>query len=126
MIAVGSDPTDTEESAVHMALSEHLLPGPTAERFTLARELGADGVELLFGPYAPEQHLLWRAGGPAELRQRAAVAGVALPSVLAAYFNEHPLGDPDAAARRRHALVLERLLDACSEAGISLIVLPLL
>jgi len=126
MIAAGFGRDYLEGSSVRIALSEHLASGPAAERLALARQLGADGVELLLGAYAPEQHLLWRPGGPAELRERAATAGVGLASVHAAYFSEHPLSDSDAATRRRHALILDRLLDACNEAGIATIVLPLL
>jgi sugar phosphate isomerase/epimerase len=110
---------------MRIAVSEHLVPGTFRERLAAARELGADGLELLFGPHGHEQHLLWRADGPAGLRSLAEAAGVPLASVFAGYFHERPLSHPDAATRRLHALALERLRDACAEAGVGVLVLPL-
>src|SRR5438552_826362 len=108
--------------AVPIAISEHVLPGPGAERFARAKELQADGVELRFGPYDVEQHPLWQAEGPTMLRAQAQAAGVVLPSVYAGYFHQFPLHAADPASRRRHAQVLERLLDACAEAGVVILV----
>src|SRR5262249_9637142 len=63
---------------MRIALSEHLVRAPAAERFAHARELGADGVELTVGPHAFEQHPLWRPGGAALVRSQAEAAGVAV------------------------------------------------
>jgi sugar phosphate isomerase/epimerase len=98
----------------------------TADRFARARELHADGVELRFGPHDFEQHSLWQPEGPHALRTQARDADVVLPSVFAGYFHAFPLGAAEAAARRQHAQVLDRLLDACSAAEVPVIVLPLL
>jgi len=111
---------------VQIALSEHAFHGPAAERFTPVRQLQVDGVELRFGPYDFERHPLWQPGGPCWLRAQAQLAGVALPSVYGGYFHAYPLSVPDAAARQRHSQVLDRLVDACAEAGVAVLVLPLL
>ncbi len=111
---------------VRIAVSEHVLHGSALERLDLARELQADGVELRFGPYDFEQHPLWLPGGPKTLRAQAQAAGLALPSVYGGYFQQFPLSAADPAARRRHGQVLDRLLDACAEAGVAVLVLPLL
>ncbi len=108
-----------------IAISEHVLPGPASERLARARELQADGVELRFGPHDFEQHPLWQADGPKTLRTQAQAAGIALPSVYAGYFHQFPLSAADPAARRQHGQVLERLLEACAETGVAVLVLPL-
>lgn len=109
---------------MRVAVNEALVPVPPAERFTVARGLGAEGVELTFGPHGYDQHALWRPGGPATLKTEAAAAQIMLPSVFAGYFLDHPLTADDPAERRRAAGVLDRLLDACAEAGVGAVVLP--
>src|SRR5207302_686739 len=94
------------------------------EHFARARELGADGVELLVGPHAFEQHALWPPGGAAAVRAQAEAAGVAVASVRAGVVLDRPPHAADPAARRRAGQTLERLLDACAECGAAL-VLPL-
>src|SRR5207253_11173515 len=110
---------------VRIALREHLVGLAPAGRLAAARDLGADGVELTLGPHALDRHLLWRDGGPALLRAQAQAAGVAVPSVFAGFLLDQPLHAADPSARRRAGLTLERLLDACAEAGIAAVVLPL-
>jgi sugar phosphate isomerase/epimerase len=110
---------------VPIALSEHLVSAPAAERLPGVRQLGADGVELIVGPHAVEQHPLWQPGGPTLLRTQAQMAGVAVPSVFAGFVLDQPPHAADPAMRRRAVQTLEHLLDACAEAGIAAVVLPL-
>lgn len=111
---------------MYLAVSEDLLPATDSGRWSLARELGADGVELLFGPHDFERHELWQTGGPARLKGAVQAAGLLLPSVSAGYFLDHPLTHPDSLHRQRSAGVLDRLLEAAAEAGATQVVLTLL
>jgi sugar phosphate isomerase/epimerase len=111
---------------VQIAIRTNLPPSPEHARFAAVRELGAEGIELTFGPHDYEHHALWRPGGPASLRLQARENGVAIPSVFAGYVLDHPLTHADSTAWCRSRAVLERLLDAAAEAEVSVIVLPLL
>jgi sugar phosphate isomerase/epimerase len=110
---------------MQIAVGEHVVGGFSPGKLREVRGLGADGAELVFGPHAHERHALWSADGPTSVRQAVADAGLVVASVFAGYFHEHPLTHPDSTARRRHALVLERLLDACAAVGTPTLVIPL-
>src|SRR5262245_6559753 len=64
-------------ATVPIAIRANLAPSAENARLAAARELGADGVELTFGPHDYEHHALWRPGGPASLRLQARENGVA-------------------------------------------------
>ncbi len=110
---------------MYFAVGDYVTHGSPEEGFAAARALGADGVEVRFGPQDAERHPLLRPGEPAALRSAARAAGVALPSVYVGYWTAHPLSVKDADARRRHADVLDRLIPAAVEVGARVIVLPL-
>jgi hypothetical protein len=110
---------------MRIALRENLVQAPAGERFARARDLGADGLELLVGPHGVEQHPLCRPGGSALVRSQAQAAGVAVASVFAGAVLEQAPHGKDPAARRRDGQALERLLDACAECGGSALSLPL-
>jgi sugar phosphate isomerase/epimerase len=110
---------------VPIAIRADLLPTPENASFAAARDLGADGIELVFGPHDYDHHALWRPGGPATLRQQARDNGVAIASVLAGFLLDHPLTHPDSTSRSRALSVMERLVEAAAEAEIPVLVLPL-
>jgi sugar phosphate isomerase/epimerase len=110
---------------VPIAIRADLVKSPDNDRFAAARELGADGLELVFGPHDYEHHALWRPGGPADLRALARESGVAISSVLAGYLLDHPFTHPDSAVRSRSLSALERLVEAAAEAEVPVLVLPL-
>lgn len=85
--------------------------------FQLAREMGFDGVELVFGAQNFEQNPLWTPQGAADLRAKAVAAGVEIPSVCAVYYNERGLAAPDPELRRTGVEVLLSLIDRCADAG---------
>ncbi len=103
---------------------ESALGPDRAARFALARELGFDGVELMFGAQEYEQLHLWTIPGAARVRRLAAEAGVALPSVCATYFNRYGFVSDDAAVRRQSLDVLRRLCETAAEAGLRTILIP--
>lgn len=99
--------------------------GPDRDaRFALARELGFDGVELIFGAQDYEQLHLWTILGAARVRRLATDAGVALPSVCATYFNRYGFVSADAAVRWQSLDVLHRLCETAAEAGLRTILIP--
>jgi L-ribulose-5-phosphate 3-epimerase len=99
--------------------------GPDRDaRFALAREMGFDGVELMFSALDYEQLHLWTIPGAARVRRLATDAGVALPSVCATYFNWYGFVSDDAAVRRQSLDVLHRLCETAAEAGLRTILIP--
>jgi sugar phosphate isomerase/epimerase len=110
---------------VHVAVGDYVAGGLDSDSFARARALGADGVELRFGPQDIEHHALLQAGMSARLRSQARAAGILVPSVYAGYIASHPLSDPDTALRSRHAAVVANVVEAAAEVGARVIVIPL-
>lgn len=106
------------------AIVESVLGPDRDARFALARELGFDGVELMFGAQEYEQLHLWTIPGAARVRRLAAEVGVALPSVCATYFNRYGFVSDDPAVRRQSLDVLRRLCETAAEAGLRTILIP--
>lgn len=106
-----------------IALGDYVLHG--ADPFADARTLGADGVELRFGPQDAVGHPLLEAGTAAAWRSRARAAGLALPSIYAGYIAGHSPDNPEPEAQRRVGDTLSHLLTAAEAAGTRVLVLPL-
>ena len=87
------------------------------DEFQLAAEAGFDGVQLVFGANNHEQNVLWTDEGVAELKARAAAAGIAIPSVCGGYYNQRGLADHDEALRKSGVDVLLHLIDTCADVG---------
>jgi sugar phosphate isomerase/epimerase len=104
-----------------LAILDHHLQVPDTEVFTVVRRLGLDGVELGVGLYRLEGHPLLQPDGPATLRQRAEAQGVAIASVSAGFLRQCAPGEE---ARQRSVEVVARLLEACAEAGVPMLHLP--
>ncbi len=99
------------------ALAGWRLPGPAAEALRLAREVGADGVQLdLGGPGRGEW--LDAPGRPADLRAWAESTGVRLFAVAGNHLNDVGLTTP--AARP----VLERLVETARSLAAPLAFVP--
>lgn len=93
------------------------------EEFAHARAAGLGAIEWIYDAHGLGLNPLESAGGIAEIRALAAACGVAVRSVCADYFMEHPLdGTPGAA--RRWVERLEWLLGQAASLGATRIVLP--
>ncbi len=105
-----------------IGILEHLLHVCEDRLFAVAREVGLDGVALSCGAYDGEQWTILKPGGPERLRAQAADAGVELPALSAGYFCRVGLL-PEAS--EKPVELLGRLVQACAQAGIPLLHLPL-
>jgi len=102
-----------------------VLDEPLPQAFTVARELGFDGVELDWHDLAEAQP-----GGPlgpehrAELRQAAAAAGVEIPSVAAHFLNRIGLAGPDQAQQQLGLESVRAGIELCQDLGASVLLVP--
>ncbi len=110
---------------MRIAILEHLLRVAEDRLFATAAELGFDGVELSFGAYDADERTILQPGGPARLREQADAAGVRMPSLSAGCFTRLGLGADGAGGASDARTLLGRLIDACAEAGVTFVHLPL-
>lgn len=87
--------------------------------FTLVRKAGFDGIEWLFDG---EENPLLSADGRLRIRELIGAYGVEIPSVSADYLMFFPIFG---ATKAKSVAVLKRLIEACGEAGIRRINIPL-
>jgi sugar phosphate isomerase/epimerase len=110
---------------VRIAVRELALQVPASERLTRARECGADGIELCFGPYEFDNHPFLQLDGAAVLQQRSQALGIELTSAYAGHLHDASLADADVVRRQRQISALARLIDASGRAGVRVVVVPL-
>ncbi len=85
----------------------------------LAPSAGLAGLEWVYGPYGARENPIMTAAGRGEIRREAERHGVAVRSLCADWFKDHPLvRDPDAGPQMRH------LIEAAGDAGITRVVMP--
>ncbi len=92
--------------------------------FERAAEAGLDGIEWIDDTYGEGENPLWLPGGLDELRAASARHGVALHSICADWFMEHPLLRCSDAERAVRLQRLAALIGLAAQLGIGRIVLP--
>lgn len=104
---------------------QNVLGEPLGTVFTVAHDLGFDGVELDWmdpaevragGPLAPERR--------AAVREAAQAAGVAIPSVCAHFLNNGGLASPDAALQKVGVNAVREGIALCRDLGASVLLVP--
>jgi L-ribulose-5-phosphate 3-epimerase len=94
------------------------------EEFDTARAVGFDLIEFVFEGPEVDRHPLLTHEGRQRIRDRIAASGVAVDSICADYFMDHPLHRGDAADRVAALGVLERLIEGAAAVGARLIEIP--
>lgn len=89
------------------------------EEFSLAREVGFDGIEWIFDG---EENPLLNSSGRRSVRKLIRGSGVEIPSVSADYLMFNPIFG---VTKKKSVAVLKKLISACGELGISRINVPL-
>jgi hexulose-6-phosphate isomerase len=97
--------------------------GRWREEFAGARRAGLQAIEWIYDSHGAGVNPLETTDGIAEIRALAAASGVAVRSICADYFMEHPL-EGSAGADRRWVEQLEWVLGQASILGAGRIVLP--
>ncbi len=104
--------------------------------FAMGRELGFDGLEILFVELEYQKEILWTREGVRQLRRLAEATGLELPSCCAGRYNRRGFVNPDPAVREECVEIMLRgfvnpdpavreecveimlhLIDTCSDAG---------
>jgi len=85
--------------------------------FTMGRELGFDGLEILFVELEYQKEILWTREGVRQLRRLAEATGLELPSCCAGRYNRRGFVNPDPAVREECVEIMLRLIDTCTDAG---------
>ncbi|MGH2368440.1 MAG: sugar phosphate isomerase/epimerase family protein [Chloroflexota bacterium] len=93
-----------------------------AEALALARDLGFDGVEMNLGRDY-ESNPLWSADGRRSVVSAAAGAGVAVPSLCLGMLNRGGFAN-DAATRARARDIVMRAIEAATDVGAKVLLLP--
>jgi hexulose-6-phosphate isomerase len=102
-----------------------VLGEPIPQVFSVAKELGFDGVELDWsdpsqaqpgGPLGPEHR--------AEIRAAAQNAGVEIPSVAAHFLNRGGLASPDAENQRFGLEAVRTGIELCKDLGAKVLLVP--
>lgn len=107
-----------------LAIPDHLLRVPPLEAFSLARDLGSEGIEITVSSYSVESHPLFDAEGVSALTRKASELGLAIGSASASFVTRWGLVDPQAEVRQRCVSMLERLMNACQAAAVPVLHLP--
>jgi hexulose-6-phosphate isomerase len=92
--------------------------------FSRAAEAGLDAIEWIYDTYGEGENPLEDDKGTSELRSLQERHGIAVQSVCADYFMEHPLLRGSSGGREHFVERLLWLLHRCERAGIRRIVLP--
>jgi L-ribulose-5-phosphate 3-epimerase len=92
--------------------------------FPRAAEAGLDAIEWIYDAYGEDVNPLGTDEGVAEMDRLCEQHGVAVVSVCADYFMDHPFLRVSAAERARLVEKLRWLLVRCRAAGITRVVLP--
>jgi len=93
------------------------------EEFALARSVGFGAIEFVFEG-EPLRHPLLDTAGLRRIRAEIDRTGVAVDSVCADYFMEHPFHGVSASAHAASVEVLERLVRAARTVGVRIVVVP--
>jgi L-ribulose-5-phosphate 3-epimerase len=101
-----------------IGLNAGIFPGrpAPAEAIRLAREAGAEGLELNLGEEGPFS-LQSSEAELREIRRAAEAEGVELPTIHCGLHWRYPLTDPDEAVRRKGLEVLSRTLEVGATIG---------
>lgn len=94
------------------------------DEFARAAEAGLDSIEWIYETYGADRNPLCTDAGVVGLRRLGDRHGVAVRSVCADYFMEHPLVRASASELAGRVAHLEWLVDRCRRAGIERAVLP--
>lgn len=92
--------------------------------FPRAAEAGLDAIEWIYDAYGEDVNPLATDAGVAEMDRLCEQHGVAVVSVCADYFMDHPFLRVSADERRRLVEKLRWLLERCRAAGVTRVVLP--
>lgn len=100
--------------------------GSWEEEFRRARTLGFDCIEWLFEDEGYEHNPLWTEEGVHCINQVIQDHGVAVTSVCADYFMDHPFFRVSSEECARSVMVLKRLIEQAAHIAAKVILVPLL
>lgn len=101
-----------------------MLREPLDTMFTVAKEIGFDGVEYCIGGDYRES-LLWQEGGAERLRALADRDGMEISSLSPGIFSSLNPIVPDAAKRAEGREVLTHVIEVCPPLGTDIILVPM-
>ena len=94
------------------------------KEFSLAKEVGLDGIEFILDYNEVELNPLFYNGGISEIQRISNETGVQVKTICADYFMEQPLHSTDKEISDRSLEVLRKLFAASEQLGITDIVIP--
>jgi hexulose-6-phosphate isomerase len=94
------------------------------EEFPLAAGAGLDAIEWIYDSVSEVDNPIGTANGLAEMRGLSEQYGIAVVSVCADYFMEHPLARGSEAEQEARIKKLIWLLERCEAAGVRRVVIP--
>jgi hexulose-6-phosphate isomerase len=107
--------------------ARQLFPSATwRQEFGLAAQSGFDCLEWLVTADRLSDNPICTASGVAEIAAQCAATGVTVPSLCADCFIARPFVHVDQAARRDSIAILEGLIEQSAQAGIAVVLIPLL
>ena len=99
-------------------IRDNMLNAPLEAVFSVAKDLGFDGVEFCVGRGDYRENILWKDGGVEKLKDLADAAGVEIPSVSLGVFTRLHLALPEAEKRAEGVEVLTHVIAACATGDI--------
>ena len=94
------------------------------DEFALAKAAGLNAIEWIYDAYGEDVNPLASEQGIDEMRQLSKASGIAVRSLCADYFMDHPFLRTTQAERSALIKKMERLLERCSMIGIIRVVIP--
>jgi sugar phosphate isomerase/epimerase len=109
---------------MRLALADYLLRQAENNLGEAARQVGAEGLELTYGPVAGAERPWFQAEGPSAWKKQTQDHGLLPASLSVTYFWWHRLFETGPEQQREHQQLLLRLLEQAGQAGIPVLHLP--
>ena len=105
-------------------IRDGLLKSPLDKLFSVAKEIGFDGVEFCIGGEYRE-NVLWEDGGAERLKGLAEAGGVEISSLSPGVFSRFHPALPEADLREEGREILSHVIEACPVVGTQNILVPM-
>jgi len=113
-----------KELAMKYGIRDGMLKAPMETMFSVAKQIGFDGVEFCIGREYHE-NLLWEEGGAKKLKGLADAAGVEISSLSPGVFSSFHPALPEAEKRQEGHDILVHVIASCAAADTRHILVPM-
>ncbi|NKB69202.1 MAG: TIM barrel protein [Candidatus Latescibacteria bacterium] len=105
-------------------IRDTMLKAPLETTFSVAAEIGFDGVEFCIGS-AYRENILWQDSGAAQLKGLAAAAGIEISSLSPGVFSQVHPALPEAEKRAEGVDILRHMIESCAAVDTRHILVPM-